>query len=82
MRAWQKITGELTIIDPKEKELANRFDRNFNELFKVVPKANRRALIDMLYTINGLYIHESYRSFNNGVNRLFERINQLKKEVV
>lgn len=82
MRAWQKITGELSIEDPKEKELADRFDRNFNELFKVVPKANRRALIDMLYTINGLYIFESYRSFYNGVDKVFNRINQLKKEVV
>lgn len=61
-KAWQHTTGATKIEAPKEKDLADRFDKEFTELFEVVPKANRRALIDMLKTINGLVTFESWRS--------------------
>lgn len=74
-KVWEKrVTGIMDICDPKEKELASRFNRDFKRLLKVAPKAERRILFDMLLVINALYINESVRSFKLGLSygiRLF-----------
>lgn len=54
-KAWEKhVTGIMVIDDLEEREATNRFNEIFTELFKVVPKSNRRLLIDMLYALNQL----------------------------
>lgn len=69
MGAWTKMTGELaaSLEDPEERELAERFDRNFSELFKVVPKANRRALLDMVVVTGALCWLRSCEAYDCGL---------------
>jgi|GEM_PF-4090242 len=66
MKAWVRVAGDSKFEDPYERGLADRFDRDFKELFKVVPKSHRRVLIRMLYTTNGLYVRESFRYYPHG----------------
>lgn len=68
LKVWEKrVTCIMTIDDPEEKELASRFNKDFTNLLRVVPKAERRVLFDMLYIINELYANNSGRGFKLGL---------------
>lgn len=46
--------SNLDNYSPEEKELAARFNKDFTRLMKVVPKADRRILFDLLHTASEL----------------------------
>lgn len=56
LKVWEKrVSQVLDHDDPEEEELADRFNKAFARLLKVVPKADRRALIDMINAAGELY---------------------------
>lgn len=63
IKAYQHMTGLTRFDDPEERELAESFDKEFTELFKVVPKSNRKALLNMLPVIYELTCFESYKGY-------------------
>lgn len=64
----RRIAGTMNTNDPEEKELVDRFNRDFIRLFKVIPKTERCLLFDILYTINKLYNNEAARKFKLGLS--------------
>jgi len=69
LKVWEKrVTCIMTIDDPEERELASRFNKDFTSLLRVVPKAERGVLFDILYILNTLYGNNSGRCFKLGLS--------------
>ena len=49
LKAWEKRVSHIMIIDdPKERELVDRFNKAFTQIFKLSARAEKRALVEML----------------------------------
>lgn len=69
LKVWERrVTGIENIHDPGEKELVDRFNKDFARVLRVIPKDERRILFDILYTINKLYNKESVKKFKLGLS--------------
>jgi len=55
LNAWGRVTGIVVIHDPKERELADRFNRAATQIFKHSARTEKRALVEMLRVAEGLY---------------------------
>jgi hypothetical protein len=67
LKAYEKhISGIAVIDDPEERQMAERFDEIFTDLFKIVPKAKRRLLFDMLHVLGDLFTNEAITNWKAG----------------
>lgn len=59
LNAWERVTGIVVIDDPKERELADRFNKAVTQIFKHSARAEKRAVVEMLRAAEGLLSHEA-----------------------
>jgi len=73
-KAWEmRIAQDPYNYSPEEKELAARFNRDFTRLMKVVPKADRRVLVDMLNVTGELCRIECLNGYGAGLEYGMQR---------
>lgn len=66
---WQKRVGftPLQCDNPEEGILMERFNQAAQQVFKALPKSERRAFFEMLATANELHTIEGYRGLAMGM---------------
>lgn len=70
LQVWERRIAQDSNLDnysPEEKELAARFNGDFARLMKVVPKADRRVLVDLLHVASELCSIECLNWYGAGL---------------
>jgi hypothetical protein len=69
LKAYEKhISGIAVIDDLEEKQIVERFDEIFTELYKIIPRTNRRLLFDMLHALSDLFAIVATTNWKAGYN--------------
>ncbi|MDO7786114.1 hypothetical protein [Desulforamulus aquiferis] len=69
VKVWEKYSNDgMEFDNEEEREMATRFNKSFLRLLEITPKADRKALFDMLRAADDLYRRYGIKCYEMGID--------------